>query len=222
MPCQPRHPLLQGWHLSPSCPGHTIPSLNSKSDVWGSDPGASIPRGVEGGSLHPSQSILHCFAAQRDVRNWSRSTSKQASRVNTTALVSGGTPAPGTGRRHFPSSLSEAAGCPWGRGPQGCLPASPAVLGGTSLCGRLPAAPQGWSMPGLVSHQHGGPPHSLPLGSCSGIRHIQTKLKPWGKAGSFCKGGVDGCCQGMKQEWFPTIPSPGVSLTLAGLLRCLQ
>uniref|UniRef100_A0A663NEI4 Lipocalin/cytosolic fatty-acid binding domain-containing protein n=1 Tax=Athene cunicularia TaxID=194338 RepID=A0A663NEI4_ATHCN len=62
MPCQPRHPLLQGWHLSPSCPRHTIPSLNSKSHVWGSDPGASNPTGGEGGSLQPEHPSLFCSA----------------------------------------------------------------------------------------------------------------------------------------------------------------
>lgn len=109
--------------------GHPISSLHSKSHVWGSDPGASIPRGGEGGSLHPSRSTHHCFAAQRDVRNGSRSTSKWTSRVNTTALVSGGIPAPGTGRRRFPSPLPEAAGCPRAPGPWGSLSASPEVLG---------------------------------------------------------------------------------------------
>lgn len=126
--CQHRHPLLQGCQLSPTS-GHPISSLHSKSHIWGSDPGASIPRGGEGRSLHPSHSTRHCFAARRDVRNGSQSTSKWTSRVNTTALVSGGIPAPRTGRRHFPSPLPEAAGCPGAPGPWGSLSASPEVLG---------------------------------------------------------------------------------------------
>lgn len=172
-PCQPRHPLLQGCQLSPTS-GHTISSLNSKSHVWGSDPGASVPRRGEGGSLHPSWSILHCFAAQRDVKNRSRSTSKQASRVNTTALVSGGSLAPGTRQKHFPSSLSEAAGCPWGHGPQGCLSASPDVLGWD-----IPLRPVVSCAAGLVcarasDHPVWWTPRSLPLGSCSGIRQTRS------------------------------------------------
>lgn len=171
VPCQPRHPLLQEWHASPPCPGHTVSSLNIKSYIMCSDSGASVPGGGEGGSLHPSQSVLHCFAGQRGVRNRNGSTSKQASRVNTTAPVSGGQR---MGQRHLPSSLSEAAGCPWGHGPQGCLSASPEVLG--------------WDIPlwlvtscrtRLVHARTGDPPGrwtpcSFPLGSCSGIRQTRS------------------------------------------------
>ena len=39
--CQPQHPLPQGWHLSPSCPGHTIPSLTS----LGQRPQSQCPQG---------------------------------------------------------------------------------------------------------------------------------------------------------------------------------
>lgn len=50
-------------------------------------------------------------------------------------------------------------------------------------------------------------------------KHIQTKLKPWGKAGSFCKEAVGGCSQGMELEWFSTIPSPKISMTLSNILH---
>lgn len=91
----------------------------------------------------------------------------------------------GTGWRHVPPSLSEAAGCSWGHGPQDCL---------HLLCPgwNISLRPGASCTPGLVAQQHGRPSHPSLWD-----KHIQTKLKSWGKASSFYKEAVSGCFQGM-------------------------
>lgn len=113
----------------------------------------------------------------------------------------------GAGGKHVPPSLAEATGCSWGHGPQDCLPL---------LCPGwdMPLHPDASCTPGLVAHQHG-----RPLNPSLWDKHIETKLKPWGKAGSFCKEAVSGGSQGMELEWFSTIPSPRISLTLPNSLH---
>lgn len=106
-----------------------------------------LSRGGERGSLHLSWSILHCSAALRYARSFHRSTSQQATRMNT-ALVSGGAWFLGQdgGMSHHlclkqlavPGDVALRTACP------SC------VLGGTSLCVQVAAAPQDWwpsSMP---------------------------------------------------------------------------
>lgn len=58
-------PTSPGTHcfkggICPPNPGHTNPSLNSKSHVWGSNPRASIPRGRGVTSSQPECPSLFC------------------------------------------------------------------------------------------------------------------------------------------------------------------